>query len=267
MRLAMVAVLALFQSCQPDVKPDPQPEAQPQTTQVLGDKLDKADSRVASAVQVAREANTAGQPAKVEAELKVAAAYLPNPQPGDLAFARQRAEAADPKAYAEAVAYGNKLKADLDNLWDKMEAQQKKAQADIAALKKHCEDKQIELEAARKEKGLLILTGLGAGMIALGVLLLAFGHWVGINKLSAGLVVAGGAMTAALPWVIESTYFPWIIGVTLSIAALQGLVAMGVKTYRWVKPVPIPVPVPVDVTTDAMVKQSQPPDNGSQPTI
>jgi hypothetical protein len=265
MRLAILAVLAVFQSCQPEVKPDPQPEAQPQTTQVLGDKLDKADSRVASAVQVAREANTAGKPAKVEAELAVAAAYLPNPQPGDLAFARQRADAADPKAYADAVAYGNKLKADLDSLWQKMEAQQKKSQAEITALKKHCEDKQIELEAARKEKGLLILTGLGAGMIALGVLLLAFGHWVGVNKLSAGLVVLGGVMTAALPWVIESNYFPWVIGVTLSIAAFQGLLAMGVKTYRWLKP--SPKPVQVDVTADAMVKQPNNPDNGSSPII
>jgi hypothetical protein len=256
MRLALVAVLAVFQSCQPEVKPDPLPEAQPQTAQVLGEKLDKADSRVASAVQVAREANTAGKPDKVEAELSVAAAYLPNPQPGDLAFARQRA-AGDPKAYAEAVAYGKKLKADNDALWQKMEAEQKKSQAEIAALKKHCDDKQIELEAARKEKGLLILTGLGAGMIALGVLLVAFGHWVGVNKLSAGLVVLGGAMTAALPWVIESTYFPWIIGVTLSVAAFQALLAMGVKTYRWLKPVPV-------LTETAKVTDTE---NGSSPGI
>ena len=257
MRLALVGVLALLQSCQSEVKPDPQPEAQPQTTQVLGEKLDKADSRVASAVQVAREANTAGKPDKVEAELSVAASYLPNPKPGDLAYARQRAEAADPKAYAEAVAYGQKLKADNDALWEKMEAQQKKAQAEIAALKKHCDDKQLELEAGRKEKGLLILTCLGAGMITLGVLLVAFGHWVGVNKLSAGLVVLGGAMTSALPWVIESTYFPWIIGVTLSVAAFQALLAMGVKTYRWLKPVPV-------LTETAKVTDT---DNGSSPSI
>lgn len=207
-------------------------------------------------MQVAREANTAGKPDKVEAELSVAAAYLPNPQPGDLAFARQRA-AGDPKAYADAVAYGQKMKADLDSLWAKMEAEQKKSQAEITALKKHCDDKQLELEAARKEKGLLILTGLGAGMIALGVLLVAFGHWVGVSKLSAGLVVAGGAMTAALPWVIESTYFPWIIGVTLSVAAFQALLAMGVKTYRWLKPVPV-------LTEPAKVTDT---DNGSSPGI
>lgn len=247
MRLALVAVLALFQSCRPEVKPDPLPEAQTQTAEVFGAKLDKADSRVASAVQVAREANTAGKPDKVEAELSVAAAYLPNPQPGDLAFARQRM-AGDPKAYVEAVAYGQKLKGELDNLWEKMEAQQKQSQAEIAALKKHCDDKQLELEAARKEKGLLILTGLGAGMIALGVLLVAFGHWVGVSKLSAGLVVLGGAMTAALPWVIESNYFPWVIGVTLSVASFQALLAMGVKTYRWLKPVPVNVTEPAKVT-------------------
>jgi len=257
MRLALVAVLALFQSCRPEVKTDPLPEAQPQTAEVLGAKLDKADSRVAAAVQTAREANTAGKPDKVEAELSVAAAYLPDPQPGDLAFARQRM-AGDPKAYADAVAYGQKMKADLDSLWAKMEAEQKKSQTEIAALKKQCDDKHLELEAARKEKGLLILTGLGAGMIALGVLLVAFGHWVGVSKLSAGLVVAGGAMTAALPWVIESNYFPWIIGVTLSVAALQALLAMGVKTYRWIKP------VPANVTETAKVTDI---DNGSSPGI
>jgi hypothetical protein len=211
---------------------------------------------VASAVQVAREANAAGKPDKVEAELSVAAAYLPDPQPGDLAFARQRM-AGDPKAYAEAVAYGQKLKGELENLWEKMEAQQKQSQAEIAALKKHCDDKQLELEAARKEKGLLILTGLGAGMIALGVLLVAFGHWIGVSKLSAGLVVLGGAMTAALPWVIESSYFPWVIGVTLSVAAFQALLAMGVKTYRWLKPVPV-------LTEPAKVTDT---DNGSSPGI
>ena len=110
----------------------------------------------------------------------------------------------------------------------------------------------------------MILTGLGAGMIALGVLLVAFGHWVGVSKLSAGLVVAGGAMTAALPWVIESNYFPWIIGVTLSVAAFQALLAMGVKTYRWLKPVASPAPVPVNVTDDAKVTDT---DNGSSPGI
>lgn len=236
MRLALFSLLALFQSCQPGGDlPSPKPEAGEQTTQVFGDKQDKADHRVAAAVAVAREANTAGQPAKVEAELSVAAAYLPKPPEGDLAFARQRAEAADPKAYADAVAYGQKLKAELDGLWEKMEAQQKQAQLEIAALKKHCDDKQLELDAAAKEKRVLILAGLGAAMLALGVALLAFGHFIGVSKWSAALVILGGALTSALPWVIESTYFPWIIGITIGLASIQGLMVLGVKTWVIIK--------------------------------
>lgn len=236
MRLAFVGILALFQSCQPGGDlPSPKPEPAEQTTQVFGDKQDKADHRVAAAVAVAREANTAGQPAKVEAELSVAAAYLPPAPEGDLAFARQRAQAADPKAYADAVAYGQKLQADLDDLWKKMEAQQKQAQLEIAALKKHCDDKQMELDAAAKEKRVLILAGLGAAMLALGVALLAFGHFIGVSKWSAALVILGGALTSALPWVIESTYFPWIIGITLGLASLQGLMVLGVKTWVMVR--------------------------------
>jgi hypothetical protein len=232
MRLALIGVLALFQSCQPGGDlPTPKPEAAEQTTQAFGDKQDKADHRVAAAVQVAREANKDGQPAKVEAELSVAAAYLPNAPEGDVAFARQRAQAADPKAYADAVAYGQKLKGELDNLWQKMEAQQKQAQLEIAALKKHCDAKQMELDAAAKEKRVLILSGLGAAMLALGVALLAFGHFIGVSKWSAALVILGGALTSALPWVIESTYFPWIIGITLGLASLQGLLVLGIKTW------------------------------------
>lgn len=250
MRLALLGVLALFQSCQPrEDLPTPKPEAGEQTTQVFGDKQDKADHRVAAAVQVAREANKEGQPAKVEAELSVAASYLPNAPEGDVAFARQRAQAADPKAYAEAVAYGQKLKGELDGLWSKMEAQQKQAQLEIAALKKHCDDKQLELDAAAKEKRVLILSGLGAAMLAMGVGLLAFGHFIGVSKWSAALVILGGALTSALPWVIESTYFPWIIGVTLGLASLQGLMVLGVKTWVMVKALLTPgAKVQTDIT-------------------
>jgi hypothetical protein len=253
MRLALIGLLALFQSCQPkEDLPTPQAEAGEQTTQVFGDKLDKADHRVAAAVQVAREANKDGKPAKVEAELSIAAAYLPPPPEGDVAFARQR-DPADPKAIAEAVAYGEKLKGELDGLWHKMEAQQKQAQLEIDALKKHCDDKQLELDAAAKEKRVLILAGLGAAMLALGVGLLAFGHFIGVSKWSAALVILGGALTSALPWVIESTYFPWIIGVTLGLASLQALLVLGVKTWVMVKALLTPG---AKVETDT----TQPPD-------
>ena len=65
----------------------------------VGSQLDVIDSRVAAAVTVAREANTAGKPTVVESELSVASSFLPKPTEGDLAYARQRSEKATPADY------------------------------------------------------------------------------------------------------------------------------------------------------------------------
>ena len=57
--------------------------------EAIGAKQDKIDGRVAAAVVVASEANDAGKPKVVKAELGVASAYLPKPSEADVAFARQ----------------------------------------------------------------------------------------------------------------------------------------------------------------------------------
>jgi hypothetical protein len=249
MRLALLGMLAVLQTCQPDA-PEGNPTPQPgeSTADTFGKKQDKADSRVAAAVQVARTANADGKPAVVEAELGVAASYLPPAQPGDLAFATLRAQQADPKAYAEAKAYGEKLKAELEDLFTKMETQQKQAAQEIAALKQQLNDRQIALEAARKDKAAAQLGILGAGMLAVGVALLAFGSWIGVSKFNAGLVMLGGIVTASLPWVFDSSYFPWVMGCTLAGAGLQILWAL----WRKINPKPVP----------PAAEAEQPPANG-----
>ena len=230
MRLSLLGMLAVLQSCQtPAPEGNPAPLPGESTADTFGKKQDKADSRVAAAVQVARTANADGKPAVVEAELGVAAAYLPPAAPGDLAFAQIRAQQADPKAYAESKAYGEKLKAELEDLFTKMESQQKQAAQEINALKQQLNDRQIALEAARKDKAAAQLGLLGAGMLAVGVALLAFGSWVGVSKFSAGLVMLGGIVTASLPWVFDSSYFPWVMGSTLAGASLQILWALWKK--------------------------------------
>jgi hypothetical protein len=209
------------------------------TTATFGNKQDKADQRIAASIQGAREANADGKPAAVEAELSVAASYLPMVLPGDLAFVRQRIQQNDPKAYAEAKAYGAKLKTDLDDLWVKLEAQQKKSAAEIAELKRQLSDRDEAIKQARKDKAAQQLSTLGAGLIALGVGLLAFGSFIGVSKLSAGLVILGGAMTASLTWVMDSPAFSWlIIGscVLVGLATLQGMIALSVKGWRYLFP-------------------------------
>lgn len=242
MRLLWLLITVALVGCLGTKKaeaPAPVPMPVEDATANFGNKQDKADQRVAASIQGAREANADGKPAAVEAELAVAASYLPIVLPGDLAFVRQRIQQNDPKAYAEAKAYGAKLKADLDDLWAKMEAQQKKSAAEITELKRQLSDRDKAIEQARKDKIAQQLSTLGAGLIALGVGLLAFGSFIGVSKLSAGLVILGGVITSSLTWVMDSPAFSWlIIGVCalVGLAALQGMIAGSIKLWRYLFP-------------------------------
>lgn len=242
MRLLWLLIIVALAGCAGSKKadaPDPIPTPVEDATTTFGDKQDKADQRIAASIQGAREANADGKPTAVEAELSVAASYLPSAQPGDLAFVRQRIQQQDPKAYEEAKAYGAKLKTDLEDLWAKMEAQQKKSAAEITELKAQIDNHKAAIEQARKDKIAQQLSTLGAGMIALGVALLAFGSFIGVSKLSAGLVILGGVLTSSLTWVMDSPAFSWlIIGICalVGLAALQGVLAVSIKGWRYLFP-------------------------------
>jgi hypothetical protein len=238
-RLLLPLVLLLLAGCSAkpgNALPDPMPLPKADAAASFGDKQDKADAKIGAAVQAAREANAAGKPPVVESELSVAAAFLPPVPEGDLALARARSAAADPKAYAEAVAKGKRLNDELHSLWEKMEAQQAQARADIADLRSQVEGHKAKAEAERKDKIAAQLGLAGAAMLGAGVLLLAFGGYIGVSKLSAALVMVGGAAVASLPWVFDSAYFPWIAGGAFALAALQVTIALAVRLWRWARP-------------------------------
>jgi hypothetical protein len=259
--LLLVLLLAGCSAKPGNTLPNPQPQPSAEAVNSFGDKQDKADSKIGAAVQAAREANAASKPAVVESELSVAAAFLPPVPEGDLALARQRAAAADPKAYAEAVAKGKRLNEELQSLWQKMEAQQAKAKADIAELRSQVEGHKAKAEAERKDKIAAQLGLAGAAMLGAGVLLLAFGGYIGVSKFSAALVMIGGAAVASLPWVFDSAYFPWIAGGAFALAALQVTIALAVKLWRWARP-PQPAADPADYELEDTLGE---PDQPEQP--
>lgn len=267
-RLLLPLVLLLLAGCSAkpgSALPDAQPQPSADAVNSFGDKQDKADSKIGAAVQAAREANAASKPAVVESELSVAAAFLPPVPEGDLALARARAAAADPKAYAEAVAKGKRLNEELQSLWQKMEAQQAKAKADIAELRSQVEGHKAKAEAERKDKIAAQLGLAGAAMLGAGVLLLAFGGYIGVSKLSAALVMIGGAAVASLPWVFDSAYFPWIAGGAFALAALQVTIALAVKLWRWARP-PQPAADPAEYELeDTLGEPTSEPDQPEQP--
>jgi hypothetical protein len=230
MRLQLLAFLLLV-GCSSGGSPElpKQPDAPTDGGIVasVGKDIDKVDGRVAAAVQVAKE--NANDPVIVKAETGVALSYLPPPQPGDLAFARQRATQKDAKAYAEAEAYGKKLLARIEGEWAKLEAQQKEAKRvsdlkdarlvelakEIDRVRKEAAD---EIVKVRKEAAANLWTMAGVAVAVLGAVATAFAS----PKVGVSLLACGAAI-GAFPFVIESEYFTWIAGGFLLVCAALGV--------------------------------------------
>lgn len=219
MRSKALLLLLVLTGCSVFDKPLPkQPEA-PTDGGVMtkvGADLDKVDGRVAAAVTVARE--NSDKPAVVKAETGVALSYLPIPSEADVAFARQRAAKADAADYKAAEEYGKKLLARIDSQWARMEADQREAKR-VSDLK----DARIvelgkEIERVKKEASRNIFSLLGAGLIAAGALACAFAS----VRIGIPLMMAG-AFAAAVPYILDSVWFPWLAGSAIVIFAGVGL--------------------------------------------
>ena len=206
MRLALVIALVALAGCKSTPKAElpaavPAPKA-PDLTAV-GSTLDVIDSRVAAAVTVAREANTAGKPAVVESELSVAGSFLPKPTEGDLAYARQRSEKATPADYERQRAKAAEKQKAAEQAWTNLEAQVAASKAALAARDKRIADLTAEIEQGKKD----IWTMAGVACALLGAVSMVFAG----PKVGLPLLLCGGAI-GAFPFVVESEWFPWVAG-------------------------------------------------------
>jgi hypothetical protein len=226
-------VLALLLGCRSNKEPAQEPVVvQPAVSQgalqTVGEKIDKADSRVAAAVTVAVENKE--NPKVVEAEGKLALSYLPVPSEGDLAFARQRAAAKDgEKAYRDQASFAKEFLAKIDADWKAAEAQSKRNASDLAAAltkvnQLEAKVKAVQTEADEKirkieaESSRNIWSLTGAALAVLGAVASAFvGFRVG------GVILLCGVLCGSVPFVYGSTYFPWVAGLTLAGAGGLGL--------------------------------------------
>lgn len=177
------------------------------------DKGDLVMSRAAASIEVAREANKAGAPKVVEAELSVAATYLPKPSVLDLSYAKARAEKADPAAYAKAQAIADAHQHQLDSLWGKVEQEKQKAKAALDA-------KQMELDAAIAKQRELFWAAVGASIVAAGIAGIVWGSAIGVTKIEAVAVIGTGLLAASFPSLLESEKAPWVV---VPVASFTGL--------------------------------------------
>lgn len=206
MRFILAAIL--LSACTTTKTPDPAPAPPVDDLAQVGDKIDKSDSRVAAAVTVVVE--NSDKPEVVKAEGKVALAYLPAPTTADVEFARARALKNDQKAYQAQMDYAAKMKAEVDKMWAKAEADAKKSKADIQALKDENARLVAEIERIKKESSRDIWTLTGAALVVLGGAACAFASIrIGIP------IILAGAFAGAVPHIIDSQYFEWTAAGTL----------------------------------------------------
>ena len=210
MRLLLVIASLALTGCSlfgPKKPADPLPEAVPAPKapdlSAVGSTLDVIDSRVAAAVTIAREANTAGKPSVVEEELSVASSFLPKPTEGDLAYARQRSEKATPADYEKQRAKAAEKQKAAEQAWTTLEAQVAASKAALLARDKRIADLTAEIEQGKKD----LWTMAGVGCALLGAVSMVFAG----PKVGLPLLLCGGAI-GAFPFVVESEWFPWVAG-------------------------------------------------------
>ena len=218
MRLLLVISL-LMAGCAASKAPLPEQPNAPTSEGIVatvGKQWDTADQKVAASVTIARE--NADKPEVVRSETSVALSFLPAPEAGELAVARARAAKLDPKETAEAVAFGKKLLAQIDANWAKVEADNREALR-ISQLKDaRIKELTAEVERVKKEASANLWTMAGVGIAVVGAIATAFtGPRIGVPLL------LSGAAIGTFPFIVESEYFSYIVGVSLALASGLGI--------------------------------------------
>jgi hypothetical protein len=221
-RLLLVIALVALAGCKSKPADAPLPPAVATPKEValtsVGSTLDVIDSRVAAAVAVAREANTAGKPAVVESELSVAGSFLPKATEGDLAYARQRSEKASPADYERQRTKAAEKQKAAEAAWADLEKQVAANKAALAARDARIVELTKEVEAVKKDASAQTWTLVGAGLAVIGALTTAFmGPRIGLP-----LLLCGG-FCGSVPFIIDSPWFEYAAGATLVISCGLGL--------------------------------------------
>lgn len=219
MRLLLVISLLMAGCAASSKAPLPEQPNAPTSEGIVatvGKQWDQADQKVAASVAIARE--NADKPEVVRSETSVALSFLPTPEAGELALARARAAKADQKDYAEAVAFGKKLLAQIDANWAKVEADNREALRVSQLKDARIKELIAEVERVKKEASANLWTMAGVGIAVIGAIATAFaGPRIGVPLL------LSGAAIGAFPFIVESPYFNLIVGMSLGLAACIGL--------------------------------------------
>lgn len=197
----ILALVFCLSACSSKTEPAASVPAAP--LEAIGAKQDKIDGRVAAAVVVASEANDAGKPKVVKAELGIASAYLPKPSEADVAFARQRADKADIKQYEREIEYAKKINEDLAKVWAEAEKQKRLNEENTRRLEARVKQLQDD-----QDKNWYTM----AAMVCFGIALV-----MALMKqfMRAGIASMFGVFMGSIPRLMDTEWFMPFIGVSI----------------------------------------------------
>lgn len=206
------------------------------------DKLtDKRMSRVAASVVVAESAVSKEVPNKADlavakSELKIARTMTGEPNPQDLAYAKERSNkistSADDlveKILNENVARAEALKKEIDAANNKYEQEKAKKQAEFDAKLKEKEieikKRQMELEQERLAKESERWTWVGIGLFTVGMLLSFLAPVPFLKKAGMALTLTG-LICGSFPIVGNEPWFKYAVGGAIGLLVIGLLVKM-----------------------------------------
>lgn len=222
--------------------PTEEPAAKPASAEALNGLMLVWDTEVADSLAMLTAIRPAisGPPASMslyDSATQGLASLAGQPTVAAVKKYEQAAAKNDPKELdrirAEKVALDKKT----DELESKVAAERDarliaEARADAAE-----EAKDAEARRANKADTISLMVKVGAAAMAAGIAAFFFGQYLGISKLTAGIVVGCGmAISAGAPIIVDMVELKWVILGLAVVLVLDVLVIVALKTWRYIKP-------------------------------
>jgi len=217
----LIPFLLLLVGCTTKVDPSKvstTPAPEPINLAAVGQGLDVIDSRVAASVVVSRELIQGGKPGKADQELSIAQSLLPKPTEGDVAVSRLRADKASDAEYEAQRKKAEAKQKESEDAWKKLEGQVIKNKEVLKAKDDRIAELEAEIKRIKHQADKNLWSIAGVAVAVLGAFATAFAS----PKVGVPLLACGAAI-GAFPHVVDSKYFPIIVGVFLALSGAIGI--------------------------------------------
>ena len=120
-----------------------------------------------------------------------------------------------------------KIDSEINKLWAIVEEQE----TAVAIANAMAENAEKERQGAMKDKVLWMLSCIGVGVSLVGLALMVFTPL----KKQGMLLMSAGALSVFSAWILDSKWFPWVVGIAVGMIVAQGLVMLTMHTISHIR--------------------------------